>query len=210
MNLSLGQSDRKGMYDCKTEHIHKHEDALDEIDQWLNWLEAQGVKSITLLGHSRGGNQGAWFAAERMRPQITRVILMAPMTWDPQYTARSYAKNYGAKLAPLLEKAKSMGEGIMKSVDFIYCPKANVKASSFVSYYRDDARKNTPFLLPRIKRPVLVLVAENDKVVKNLAPKVRPLLKGSTIKMVEISEAGHMFLDFALEDAADSIAEFLE
>ena len=210
INLSLGLDDRKGMYDCKILHRHKHEDALGEIDQWLNWLKTQKVKSVAILGHSRGGNQVAWFAAERMRRQISKIILMAPMTWDRQYAARSYEKNYRVKLAPLLEKAKTGGQGIMKSIGFIYCPKTDVRASSFVSYYRDDPRKNTPFLLPKIKRPVLVLVAENDKVVKNLAPKIEPLLKGSTIKMVRIEDTGHMFLDFALEDAADSIAEFLQ
>ncbi len=210
INLSLGRNDRKGMYDCKSMHRHLHEDALDEISQWLDWLQQQKVKSVAVLGHSRGGNQVAWFAAERMRPELSKIILMAPMTWNAQYAAKSYQKNYGVKLAPLLAKAKTMGDKTMKSVDFIYCPKTDVKAASFVSYYRDDPRKDTPYLLPKIKRPVLVLVAENDKVVKNLAPKIEPLTADGRIKMVEIPEAGHMFLDFALDDAADSIAEFLQ
>ncbi len=209
INLSLGQNDRKGMYDCKSLHKHLHEDALDEIDAWLDWLEQEGVKKITLLGHSRGGAQIAWFAAERMRDNIKKVVLMAPMTWDAGYTAESYKKRYGTDLAPLLEKAKSMGGQIMKPVDFIYCPKTQVKAASFVSYYRDDPRKDTPFLLPKIKPPVLVIVAENDQVVKGLAAKVKPLTQSKNISMTTISDAGHMFLDFALEDAADAIDEFV-
>ncbi len=209
INLSLGQSDRKGMYDCKSLHRHLHEDALDEIDAWLDWLTAQGAKKITLLGHSRGGAQIALFAAERMRDNIAKIILMAPMSWDAGYTAESYKKRYGADLAPLLEKAKSMGEQIMKSVDFIYCPKTDVKASSFVSYYSDDPRKDTPFLLAKINRPVLVVIAGNDQVVKGLAAKIKPLAQRENISMTTISDAGHMFLDFALEDAADAIAEFV-
>lgn len=75
--LSLGLDDRHGMYDCAVPHTHKHTDALDEIGVWLGWLKQQGVKQVVLVGHSRGGNQTAWFAAERMDPAVKGVLLIA-------------------------------------------------------------------------------------------------------------------------------------
>ena len=48
INLSLGLDDRHGMYDCATPHTHKHSDALNEIDVWLDWLETQGANNNIL------------------------------------------------------------------------------------------------------------------------------------------------------------------
>ena len=83
INLSLGLDDRPAaMYPCPTPHTHKHTDAEGEIGVWLKWAKNQGVKNILLLGHSRGGNQTARFAAANPDPFITRVVLIAPQTWE--------------------------------------------------------------------------------------------------------------------------------
>lgn len=209
ISLSLGQDNRSGMYDCGIPHIHKHEDALDEIDAWIDWLENQGIKEITLLGHSRGGNQIAWYAAERMRSSVTRVILMAPMISESDGSA-NYKKNYGTSLQDVMDKASAAGSKMMNDVDFIYCSKTKVRGSSFLSYYKKEPRRDTPGLMGKIKRPVLVLIAENDQVVPKLPERMNQLGPLENIKTITISESGHMFLDFALEDSADAIAEFLQ
>jgi dipeptidyl aminopeptidase/acylaminoacyl peptidase len=65
INLSLGQNDRAfQLYPCEQTHTHRHTDALDEIKAWLQWANAQQVAKIILLGHSRGGNQAAWFVSQ--------------------------------------------------------------------------------------------------------------------------------------------------
>lgn len=209
ISLSLGQDDRRGMFDCKSVHDHQHEDALGELQAWVNWLEGAGVKEIVLLGHSRGGNQIAWFAAESMRSSISRIVLMAPQTAESDGPA-GYEKNYGLALDGVLAKARQAGKSYLDKVDFIYCPQAKVRGSSFVSYYKGEKRRDTPSLLDKIKRPVLLLMAENDTVVTNLPDRMQGLGKLANVKSTMISEAGHMFLDFALEDAADAIAEFLD
>ncbi len=107
INLSLGLNNRHGPYDCATPHIHKHEDAVVEITLWLDWLKKQGAKQIVLLGHSRGGNQTAWFATEHDDSAIKKVVLVAPQTWSPEYAAKGYEKNYGKPLAPVLKKAQA-------------------------------------------------------------------------------------------------------
>jgi pimeloyl-ACP methyl ester carboxylesterase len=210
ITLSLRQDNRTGMYDCATPHNHRHDGALGEIAAWRDWLKNRGYETIHLLGHSRGGAQAALFMAERQPADIRKLVLLAPMTWNDTRAAAGYEKRYGKKLAPLLEKARAEPEAMMTATDFIYCPAATVRGSSFLSYYADDPRRHTPALLPKTRLPVLVIAAADDKVVRGLPEQVRPLADGERVRLVVIEEAGHMFLDFALEDAADAMADFLK
>jgi len=215
INLSLGQDDRHGMYDCQAQHDHKHTDALDEIGLWLEWLKEQGAQDVVLLGHSRGGNQTAWFAAERDDPAVQAVVLIAPALWDPDYERKQYRSRYGEELMPLLDKAKALvaqgkGDTVLENVDFVYCEDTDVTAESFVSYYEDDPRKNTPTLLPGISKPVLVVAGTEDTVVKGLVEKVEPLADGERVELLVIEGADHMFRDLYLYDIVEAVEAFLE
>lgn len=214
ITLSLGLDNRTGMYDCKVSHTHKHTDALDEIGLWLDWLKGQGVENVTLMGHSRGGNQTAWFAAERPDPVVKKVALIAPQTWDEQGQAGSYEKGYGVPLAQRLEQAQKMvstgkGQEMMNDIGFIYCPGANASAEAFVSYYQPDPRMHTPNLIPEIKVPVLVVAATEDQVVKGLPEAMAPLVEAGQAQMKIVDGADHYFLDFFIEDAADAVDAFI-
>lgn len=214
INLSLGLSGRTGMYDCPTPHTHRHTDALDEIGLWLDWLERQGVASVVLLGHSRGGNQTAWFAAERDRPAVRSIVLVAPQTWSESYAQEEYAKRYGKPLAPVLAEAEtrvSGGKGgeLMKGIDFIYCKETAATADAFVSYYRADARMDTPHVVAGLKKPVLVIAGSEDTVVAGLIEKMEPLAAGN-VQLAVIDGADHFFRDLYAEDLADIAAEFIE
>jgi len=214
ITLGLGQSDRKGMYDCKRKHTHKHTDALDEIGVWVDWLKKKGVKNITLLGHSRGGNQTAWYAAERADAVIKKVVLIAPMSETGEYAAKSYKKRYKKDLAPILAKAEALvkkgnAQTVMAHTDHIYCPDTSVTAESFVSYNKADPRFNTPALLPKIKAPVLVFAGSKDKVVKDLDKKVAPYVKKGKVELNVIDGAGHMFRDLYADDVVEAIIDFL-
>ena len=215
ITLGLGLNDRKGMYDCATKHTHKHTDAVDEIGLWVNWLKAQGVKNIILLGHSRGGNQTAWYAAEAADAVVKKVILIAPATWDSKYAKKDYKKRYKKDLKTVLAKAETLlkngkGKTVMKNTDHIYCEKTSVTAESFVSYYKPDNRFNTPSLLEKIKVPVMVFAGSEDKVVKDLEKKVSPLVKKGGINLEVIDGAGHMFRDLYAEDLVDIALEFIK
>lgn len=213
LNLSLGLNDRHGMYDCKTPHTHRHTDALDEIGQWLGWLIEQGAENVILLGHSRGGNQTAWFAAERDNPVIKKVVMVAPQTWDENKSAAGYEKRYGEPLAPVLAKAKELaakkGDSLLGNVDFIYCEDTSATADAIVSYYNPDPRFDTPYLLPKIGKPVLVFVGSEDKVVKGLEEKVAPMAVKGNVEMVVIDGADHYFRDLYAEDLVDLLIEFI-
>ena len=212
ITLSLGLDNRKGMYDCAITHTHKHTDALDEIGLWLGWLKAKGAGPVTLIGHSRGGNQTAWFAAERDDPIISRVVLVAPARYNMKKVAAAYKKRYDTDLAPLYDKAAKLvkdgrGGAVMKGVGFLYCRNADVTAATFENYYNDDIRKDTPSILSRIKKPVLIISGSDDRVVRGLPGAVRK--SGSSAKLVVVDGAGHFFNDLFADDMADAIAEFV-
>jgi pimeloyl-ACP methyl ester carboxylesterase len=210
--LTMGVTRRVGLYDCATPQRHRHEDAFLEIGAWIAWLKANGAGPVSLLGYSRGGNQVAWFAGEHADSGIDRLVLLAPMTRKNE--AASYRKRYKADLGPILSKAKALisdgaGATLMDLPGFLYCPKSKASAASVISYYGPEPRRDTPALLPRIKVPVLVIAGSADTVVPDVVERVQPLADGKKIQLRVIEDAGHMFLDFHIEDAADLVAEFL-
>ncbi len=214
INLSLGLDNRHGMYDCAVTHTHKHTDAMGEIGAWLDWLKGKGVNNVTLLGHSRGGNQTAWFAVKNNDPIIKKVVLIAPMTFDPAKSARSYKARYKTDLGPLLARAEKLvkegrGKQVLKNIGFIYCPKTSVTASSFYDYYNADMNKDTPSIIRDIKKPVLLVIASNDQVVKGLAERMKGK-ESPNIKIITVEDAGHFFQDLYGEDLADGVAEFIQ
>ena len=214
INLGLGLNDRHGPYDCATLHTHKHEDAVNEIGAWLGWLKEQGVKHVALLGHSRGGNQTAWFAAEHDEPVIRQVILVAPQTWSPEAAARDYEESYGKPLAPVLKQATDLvaagqSETVMEHTDFIYCKDTTASAAAVVSYYTPDPRKDTPYLLPQVKKPLLVFVGTEDKLMLEVDEKLAPLAAAGTIDLEVMEGADHFFRDLYAEDLVDRAVEFI-
>ena len=209
VTLSLGQDRRRGMFDCTAPHRYRHEDALDEIAAWVAWLKRRGAVKLALLGHSRGGNQVAWSAAERPDPALRAVILLAPATWDAEAAAAAYEKRYGRRLAELLARAESLApDATMENVGFLYCPDAEVSAASFLSHYRDEPRRDTPALLPRIALPTLVIAGSADETVPGLEARVTPHLDADT-RLAVVEDADHFFRDLFADEVADLIEEFL-
>ncbi|MGE5155428.1 MAG: alpha/beta hydrolase [Bdellovibrio bacteriovorus] len=214
MTLSLGLDKRRGMYDCATPHIHKHTDAVEEIGAWLGWLQSQGVKQAVLLGHSRGGNQVARFAAGHPDAPLSAVILIAPQTWSQDYAAADYQKRFGKDLDPQLEAARRLqaeGKGgePMAPVGFVYCADTTATADAFLSYHAPDPRMNTPALLPEIKAPVLVVAGTEDEQVPGLVEKVQPQADGERVTLLVLDGADHFFRDLYAEEIADAVQALL-
>jgi pimeloyl-ACP methyl ester carboxylesterase len=214
INLGYNINNRPAaMYDCPTPHTHKHTDALDEIGAWLGWLKSQGANKVALLGHSRGGNQAAWFAAEHPDPAITHVFLIAPSVPDQGYGSKDYEKRYKQALEPVLKKAQGLvdaGKGnTMIDTGFIYCDATKATAEAFVAEYKSDPRRNTANIVKNIQAPVIVFAGSEDKVVKGLVEKMEPMADGEKIRLEVADGADHFFRDLYSEDIADIIAEEL-
>jgi alpha/beta superfamily hydrolase len=214
INLGLGLDNRRGMYDCASPHRHRHTDAVAEIGAWVEWLQGQGAKEIVLMGHSRGGNQTAWYAVEHDDPVIKSVVLLAPMAEVAAEAAPSYQERHGQPLQPLLDKARVLvgegkGETLLRDTNFLHCEDAAVTAQSFVSYYAPESRRNTVNLLPQINEHVLVIAATEDTFVPGLAAKLEPLADGQRLTLVAVEGADHFFRDLYAEEVADAMEQFL-
>lgn len=215
INLSYAIDNRaSATYDCAVAHRYQHTDALDEIGAWLAWLKQQGAKDIVLLGHSRGGNQTAWFAAERSDPAFNRLVLIAPTTWTAEGATRSYRANYNTDLAPLLKKAQALvasgkADTLLEHIGFLYCPDGTATAAALVSHYADEARFDTPSLLPKLKQRVLVIAGTDDDVVPDVAARVKPLAEGKKIRLTVIDGADHTFRDLYAEDLYGAVIPFI-
>lgn len=215
INLGYNISNRTGMYDCAVPHTHRHTDAVDEIGFWLDWLKGHGVQSVVLLGHSRGGNQTARFAASHDDPLIRAVVLIAPPHWSERYANEGYQHRYGKPLAPVLAEAERLvkagkGDTMMKPVDLIYCADTSATAASFVSYYRPDPLMDTPTVLAQVDAPVLVFAGSEDTVVPHLEQKMAEVAQRENITLQVIEGADHFFRDLYTEDAADAAVAFIE
>ncbi len=214
INLGFGLDQRRGMFDCERPSTHRFSDALDEIGAWLDWLQANGAKRIVLFGFSRGGQQAAWFSAERGHPAVASLVLLAPINPLESAQPARYEMQFSAKLAPLLERASTLVQSgkartPMEKVPFLLCPEATVTAESFLSYYAPGPELEMLALLRRVKSPALVVVAGSDQVVRDLDKSLAPLVDGKRLRMAVIPGADHFFRDLYGEDAVDEIVKYL-
>ncbi|MEN8176762.1 MAG: alpha/beta hydrolase [Pseudomonadota bacterium] len=216
INLSLGIDNRpQAMYDCPTPHNHKHTDSLDEIGAWLDWLKKGGTGKVVLLGHSRGGNQVAWFAAERDDPAVSAVVMVAAATWSADYNAKDYRKRYGTELGPLFARARQMveqgkGDELISDIGFIYCADTSATAASIANYYAADERNDTPTLLPKIKKPKLVVEGSEDKVYDNSIEKFQARADAGQAELLVIDGSDHFFRDLYADELVEAVVEFIE
>ncbi|HIF10615.1 MAG TPA: alpha/beta fold hydrolase, partial [Sneathiellales bacterium] len=208
-NQSYAQNDRHGMNDCAGPHRHFDSNAVQEIARWVAWLKKKGAGPITVLGHSRGGNQMALYVAGSPDPGVKLAVLVAPGTWQPGKEARGYMKRYKKDLSALLAKAEALvkdgrGDTLMDDVGFVYCPETKVAAATFVDYYRSNPDRDTPSVIDRAKVPVLVVVASDDRVNPKIATKMKSHT-GPNVRLVVIEDAGHFFRDLVADELADII-----
>lgn len=214
VNLGFGVDKRPSdMLDCSIEHKHKHEDAVAELDTWMNWLKGQGASKVVVLGHSRGGNQAAWYAAEHDSDLLTKVVTVAPATFDPDKSGQEYEERYKKPLADIMAAAQKLvdagkGDTVMELPGLVYCEQAKATANSVLGYYKPDERRNTPSLLPKIKKPMLIVMGSADEVVADLPAKLEGI-KQDNLTVETVEGADHFFLDLYADELADKVATFV-
>lgn len=214
VNYSLAIDDRHGPFDCFAEHRYTLDQSLEEIRVWIKWLKDQGVSKLILLGHSYGGNEIARYAANNDEAAIVGVVLLGPGTADHRmWSPRGYMIRYAKELDDMLERADLLiasgkGDEIMEDVDFLFCPKADVSAKTFVSYYRVDPERLLPNLMKEVKKPTLFIAASEDNRLPDLNRLIKPFIDGELTQLVVIEGAGHFFLDLNSDDAVDKAIGF--
>jgi pimeloyl-ACP methyl ester carboxylesterase len=196
INLSLDIDDRHGFYPCERPHTHEYNDALAELNLWVDWLEEQNVGDIIMLGHSRGANQVANYLLQEDH-SVVAAILLAPSAGSDSMT-NTVQTNL----------ARSKKQEWLDDTDFLHCQNTKVSAESYISYYASQSQGNTPELLQGITTPVLVLSGSQDSVVKGLAVKMNSV-NNERVMHLQIDGADHFFRDLFAYDVADASVEFL-
>lgn len=207
-NLSYNVPGRSGMLDCGITHSHKHSDAVTEIGRWVAYLADQGYQRIVIAGHSRGGAQVSAYLAEVQHPAIIGAVLIAPATFDAKRQADGYGRRFGVDLASLYADASARDpEAIMTVPGFVYCEDAQVTAASFLDYYQDTMRRDTPTNLQSIEIPVTVVAGSLDDVVTDLPERLAQATLGAHVALDVLEGADHFFRDLYADDVASLIAE---
>ncbi|MBB4265322.1 alpha/beta fold hydrolase [Roseospira visakhapatnamensis] len=210
ITLGLGVDARQGSFACDQPHRHKHTDAMAEIGAWVDWLVAREVDTVVLLGHSRGGNQVAWYLTDSPAPVVTGAVLVAPALWNARAFAQQYEAATGRPLADLLAEAKDQEPDTLMDLDrFLYCQEARVAAGTVLDYYGDDARRHTPTLLGDVDVPTVVVVGTADDVVPGLMENLAGM-DSDTVSVQEVEGATHYFTDLYVEDIADAVETVID
>lgn len=218
ITLSLGLNARKGMFDCKLEHDHRHADASDEIVAWVEWLQKKGATRVSVLGHSRGAAQVALALVERADLGVGRLVLAAPLMPSTPDIAARYARDTGQPLQPLLDKAHALvesgdGDSLMDVPGFLYCRPAKVTAAAFHDYYAPDPHQNALTLAQGVGVPTLIVAAGGDKIAPGVPEAVTGMHKSGSlpksVSLTTIADADHMFMDLFGDELADMVAAFI-
>src|SRR5690606_32775392 len=152
-------------------------------------------------------------AGDRLPAGVKKIVLAAPTTFDREKAEAEYKARYGGDLKTVMDRAAALvagtrGSELMPDTDFMYCPKTQVAAATFIDYHWGDGRNDAPSQLGRIPRPVLVVIAGGDEVVKDLPQKLEAAQKPAGYRAVTVDGADHFFQDLYGEDLADAVAAF--
>ena len=211
-NLSYQLPGREGMLDCGITHRHKDTAAVEEIAQWVDYLESQGYQKIVVSAHSRGGAQMSAYLAERASARIGGAVLIAPAVYDAEYAASNYQKRFGVSLAEIMAQAQSVApDTVMDVPGFVYCENAKATAASVLDYYTPRDNRDTPTNLTKVTLPVLVIAGSEDDVVAGL-PKALETTSGigDNVSLEMLEGADHFFRDLYADDIAAAIADMAE
>ncbi len=178
----------------------------------MDGSKAGATPRVSLLGHSRGGNQAALFAQAARTRVLESLILIAPMTFDSEHLAASYADSHSESLSELIAEARGKDlttdpDALMRVPGFLHCSDSQVSPQSFLSYYLPEYEADTPTILEQLKMPVLVITGTQDSVTPGLLERV-PERDG--VEMVSIDGADHFFRDLYADEGVEAIAEFMD
>lgn len=214
VNLSYGIDQREGMFECDRPITHGVQEHFAELDAWLAWLKDQGFGTVSLLGHSRGGNQVARYVRETGVEGIRALVVIAPSTYDAGRAAASYEAQSGVPLVARLDQARELmrmdqPETLLSDVRFLYCETLDVASVAFLGYYDPEQAHDTPSVMDGIALPTLVIIGSEDDVVADLPERMAAVGGRDSITTVTIDGADHFFRDFFADDVAEAVADFI-
>ena len=131
-----------------------------------------------------------------------------------------FAVFYFLLIRPQMKRAKehrnlvaALGKGDepVSNIDFWFCPRAEGTPNSFISYYGPDSKyRQFHKYLGMIQAPVLVIAGSADERFPNIPEQIGPMVDNERLFLSVIEDAGHFFRDLNIEDAMETMIEFIE
>lgn len=194
--LSLGINQRQQGLNCEAVHTHTMQQDIQEISEWLEWLQAKTGKDIVVVGHSTGSLQLAVLAATLKPSNIQRVVLTAPSHFEGDAVAA--AKEHAREFTP---PAQGSGDAELGSYSLGYCKGNFVSTYPVYHSYQVWSGEKTLEALRAIEIPVAVIMGQNDD---RFGSDWLQAIRQSGVAVSEIQGANHFFdspYEFDFHDA---------
>ncbi|MCP5184983.1 MAG: hypothetical protein H6993_13535 [Pseudomonadales bacterium] len=160
--LSLGIDDRRGRLACADGMQPDERLVPAEIGFWVDWLARRGYRTLTLLGHSHGAARVVAYVVEQQPRLVTRLILLAPRTWQPGDIRAARDENASVPFATLLRQAKAHPDALLGPARLPGCDGVHIPGHVFSAYNDPAAVPHVPTLLARIHIRTDVVLAAQD------------------------------------------------
>lgn len=132
-------------------------DCRHDLAAWINLLVSRGFSRIALVGHSMGGVKSIYTMAHDSHPSVKAVITIS----SPRFChARLAAHASGAEFLSTFQRARELVEqGQPETLLPVCLPMPFVAtAAGYVEKYGPQDHYDYVKFLPRVSRPVLVIV----------------------------------------------------
>lgn len=181
-------------------------DCVDDIDGVVNYASKTGAKKIILIGHSTGCQKSVYYLAKKKKNNVSSAILLAPMS-DFATMFKNTEKSKYLKLIKTAEKMVLRGDSLkLMPLDraisaqrflSLFSPKSEEEIFSYAS-------NREPKLLKAIKKPLLIVLAGNDKfrdrpIIKISSWFEKELKSRDTATIKTVKQADHSFSGKFLE-----------
>ena len=95
------------------------------------------------------------------------------------------------------------------TIDFMNCPNANVKVSSFLSYYNLSSHEEMTQILKNVVINTYIFTASED----SFAPKTHSKISNinnTYVKLMKIDGSDHFFRDLYLDEVIENLTDLIE
>jgi pimeloyl-ACP methyl ester carboxylesterase len=140
--------------------------------------------------------------------KVSRLVLIAPMSWNQEQSAAAYKEDTGVPLDEVLLAARNAGNELIKA-NVLQCKGIEVLATSFLSYYADKPNRNTPEILQSVDRPVLVFQGTEDALAEGYKSQISLVSSNPLVEHYWVDGADHFFRDLYADELVEVLLEWL-
>jgi len=186
--LTLGISSRKKGMDCEAIHTHNMETDIDEIGQWVNWLNKKTNKPLIFIGHSLGATQILAYLERIQYKQdsIQKIIFVSLAYFGNRPNSKAVQSDINRA-----RQAFNDGKTGLDSYGFTYCEKYVSTPSDYLSYFK-WSKAYTEAESHKLNDRLVLLFGSDDK---RIDPKWPEDLKQSGFDVFIVKDANHFFND---------------